>query len=91
MSPSLQPDKSTNLWVDLLSGDDGLSESISEPVVGNDVHEGGDLLDFLDDFVQRPVQNDSRSIPSQEQKPSDDGAHQYLNSFKFLAGQHMVC
>lgn len=91
VSPSLQSDKSTNLWMDLLSGDDGVSESISTPVIRNSVHEGGDLLDFLDDFVQEPVENDSKSTPSQEEMPLDKSAHQYLNTFRFLAGQQMVC
>lgn len=89
MSPPLQPYNSGNLSIDLLSGGDGFLESISPPVMRDDVHERGDLLDFLDDFVQQPVQSDSKSIRIQEGSIRDDGAHQYLHSYRLLAGQQL--
>lgn len=91
ISMPLQPYNSDNLTVDLLSGGDGFLESISPPVMRDDVHESGDLLDFLDDFVQQPVQSDSESIHLQQGNIPDDSAHQYLHSYRLLAGQHKVC
>uniref|UniRef100_A0A5B7B4H6 Putative phosphoinositide phosphatase SAC9 n=1 Tax=Davidia involucrata TaxID=16924 RepID=A0A5B7B4H6_DAVIN len=91
ISPQVQPDASTSLWVDLLTGGDTLSDSISQPVMGNVMHEGGDLLDFLDDaaFQHQTGGTDSKITSSQDGRPSDNGDQQYINCFKFLAGPHM--
>lgn len=91
MSPPSEPYNSGNLSVDLLSGGDGFLDSISPPVMRDDVHERGDLLDFLDDFVQQPVQSDSNRIHVQEGGIRDDDAHKYLHSYRLLAGQKLVC
>nr|XP_017235190.1 PREDICTED: probable phosphoinositide phosphatase SAC9 isoform X2 [Daucus carota subsp. sativus] len=88
-SPPLEPYNSVNSTVDLLSGGDGYLESSSPPVIRDDVHERGDLLDFLDDFVQQTVQSDSKSIHMQKGNIPEDSAYQYLNSYRLLAGQHL--
>lgn len=86
VAPSVQSDKSTSPWVDLLSGEDMFSESISQPVMANAVHEDGDFLAFLDDNVIKDQKggNDSQKIPQQDGRPSDDGAQQYISCFKLL-------
>lgn len=93
VSKSVQPDTFTNPWVDLLSGENTASESISQPATEMVVHEGGDILSFLDDHVMQYSNggNDSKSVRSQDSKPSDTGAEQYINCFKLLAGPRMVC
>ncbi|KAF2325556.1 hypothetical protein GH714_030315 [Hevea brasiliensis] len=46
--PSMQKTTSAN-WLDLLTGDDGVSEPVSHPLAQNNVQEGSDMLDFLDE------------------------------------------
>lgn len=89
--PSIQSVSSTNSFVDFLTGEIGFSDSISQPIGETIVHEGSDLLDFLDDPLDHPVSdtiNDSKVIPTKE--GSDDGSQQYIRSFKVLAGPHWV-
>ncbi|KAK3001911.1 hypothetical protein RJ639_020737 [Escallonia herrerae] len=87
----LQPDASTNLLGDLLSGEDRPSELISQPVLGNYGHEVGDFLDFLDDDViqHQDGTNDSKSNSLQGGRPSDNGAQQYIHCFNSVAGPRM--
>ena len=92
VSSVAQPDASANLWVDLLTGDLP-SESISQPVTGNSVHEEGGFLDFLDEAVTEHLNDETNSklISSQHRRHSDNGTQQYINCFKLLAGPNMVC
>ncbi|KAI3468569.1 hypothetical protein Pfo_025232 [Paulownia fortunei] len=87
--PSLQSESSANSLVDLLTGEVTLPDSISQPVTEIIVHEGSDLLDFLDDVVTQPVSdgNHHSKIVS-SQGPSDNGSQQYIRLFKLLAGPH---
>ncbi|THG23694.1 hypothetical protein TEA_008791 [Camellia sinensis var. sinensis] len=90
--PPVQPDISANLWVDLLTGDNMTSESISQPqLVENSVHEGGDFLDFLDKAVTEHPNGETNSkfTSSHDTRSSDSGAQQYINCFKLFAGSHM--
>ena len=88
----VQPDASANLWIDLLTGDMP-SESISQPVTGNSVHEEGGFLDFLDEAVTEHLNDETNSklILSQDGRHSDNGTQKYINCFKLLAGPNMVC
>ncbi|GFY81280.1 sacI homology domain-containing protein [Actinidia rufa] len=90
VSSVAQPDASANLWVDLLTGDLP-SESISQPVTGNSVHEEGGFLDFLDETVTEHLNDETNSklISSQHRRHSDNGTQQYINCFKLLAGPNM--
>ncbi|KAL3652806.1 putative phosphoinositide phosphatase sac9 [Castilleja foliolosa] len=86
---SLQSELSANPLVDLLTGEVIIPESISQPVAEAVVHEGSDLLDFLDDVVSQPVSvtNNHSNIASLQQT-SDNGSQQYIRLFKLLAGPH---
>ncbi|XP_057491304.1 probable phosphoinositide phosphatase SAC9 [Actinidia eriantha] len=90
VSSGAQPDASANLWVDLLTGDLP-SESFSQPVTGNSVHEEGGFLDFLDEAVTEHLNDETNSklISSQHRRHSDNGTQQYINCFKLLAGPNM--
>lgn len=81
---------STN-WLDLLTGDNMMSESISQPVMEASVHEGGGFLDF-DKTVVEHVNGEinPKLASSQDNVTSDSCVQQYINCFKFLAGTHMV-
>ena len=84
---------SANDWVDLLTGGDAFSESISQPVTENAANEGGGLLDFLDQaVVDYPgPETDHKSSTSQDGRPQESGTQKYINCLKSLAGPHMVC
>lgn len=102
-----QSEPSANSFVDLLSGEVVFSDTISQPVAESVVHEGGDLLNFLDDFISEPVSQGNNNLGdvvrqsvSQENNnskivssegPSDNGSQEYIRLFKFLAGPHWVC
>lgn len=86
---SINSVSSTNSLVDLLTGEVAFPNSISQPVAETVVHEGSDLLSFLDDVTQ-PVSDGNNKIVS-PQEPIDDGSKQYISLFKLLAGPHWVC
>ncbi|KAL3635791.1 putative phosphoinositide phosphatase sac9 [Castilleja foliolosa] len=86
---SLQSESSANPLVDLLTGEVIIPESNSQPVAEAVVHEGSDLLDFLDDIVTQPVSDtNNHSIIASSQRPSDNGSQEYIRLFKILAGPH---
>lgn len=88
-TPPVQVDTSTNL-VDLLTGE-RIPESISQSVTGTLVHEGSDLLDFLDDAATQPVvhgNKESKIIPSHG--PLDSGVQEYIKCFQLIAGPQWV-
>lgn len=87
-----QSESSANSFVDLLTGEVVFPDTISQPVPEIVVHEGSDLLDFLDDDLCQPVSqgnNNSKIVSSQG--PSDSGSQEYIRLFKLLAGPHWVC
>lgn len=88
--PTLSNSSSDN-WLDLLTGDGTRSDTIPLPVVENVDNGRGDPLSFLDNPVNE-YQDDEihcQSSPSLEVKPSDNGAKQYINCLKSLAGPQM--
>lgn len=84
---------SSNDLVDLLTGGDLFSESVSQPVTENAAYEGGDSLDFLDHAVveYHGPQTDHKSSTSQDGRHQESGTQKYINCLKSLAGPHMVC
>lgn len=86
-----QPNASADLWVDLLTGESAPSISIPPPVIESSVHEDSNFLDFLDEAVSGPQNGnlDSDVIPLQVGRPSDNGAPQYIDCFKSLAGPNL--
>ncbi|GMI96044.1 ARABIDOPSIS THALIANA SUPPRESSOR OF ACTIN 9, SUPPRESSOR OF ACTIN 9, MURUS 11 [Hibiscus trionum] len=82
---------SANDLVDLLTGGDILSESVSLPVTENVTYGGGDLLDFLDQSVvdYHGPETDHKPATPQDGSPQDSGTQKYINCVKFLAGPHM--
>lgn len=91
--PSVQQITSTNLWVDLLTGEETSSEPFSQPVREKVVNEGSDLLDFLDQAAIEfsGAQNDQRHSSSQDMQTSDSISQQYITCLTSLAGPRMVC
>lgn len=87
---AVQQSTSSNLWADLLTGEDTSSEPIYEPVRENVGNEGSDLLDFLDQVVVG-AQNDPVHSASQDLQPSESSSQQYLTCLTSLAGPSMVC
>ncbi|CAI9108519.1 OLC1v1008119C1 [Oldenlandia corymbosa var. corymbosa] len=84
-------DKSSNSWIDLLTGEERSSDSISEPIVQTIIPEGSDLLDFLDDAVvhhQNGGKGDNAKVMSSQQ-PSDSSTQQYIECLKLLSGPRM--
>ncbi|XVF84266.1 hypothetical protein PTKIN_Ptkin17bG0019500 [Pterospermum kingtungense] len=79
--------------VDLLTGGDMVSESVSQPVTvtENVAYGGGDLLDFLDHAVieYHGPETDHRSSTAQDGRPQESGTQKYINCLKSLAGPHM--
>ncbi|XVF29593.1 hypothetical protein REPUB_Repub15cG0135400 [Reevesia pubescens] len=89
--PTSAKQGSANDWLDLLSGGDMFSESVSQPVTENAAYEGGDLLDFLDQAVvdYHGPENDHKSSISKDGRPQKSGTQKYINCLKSLAGPHM--
>ncbi|KAL6556456.1 putative phosphoinositide phosphatase sac9 [Orobanche gracilis] len=85
----MQSESSANSLVDFLTGEATIADSISLPVADAVVHEGSDLLDFLDDVASQPVfdTKNHSDIPS-SQRPSNNCPQQYIRLFKLLAGPH---
>lgn len=88
LAAPVQQNTSAN-WLDLLTGDNMLSESISQPVTEDSVHEGGGFLDFDKAVVEHANGETNFKLASQDNITSDSGVQQYINCFKFLAGPHM--
>ncbi|KAJ4723770.1 Phosphoinositide phosphatase [Melia azedarach] len=88
-STSVQQSGTADPW-DLLTGGDTFSHPLAEPVTRNVVHEGDDLLDFLDQSIveYRGVET-GKSSSTQDGKSPDSGAQQYINCLKSLAGPRM--
>ncbi|KAL8521360.1 hypothetical protein ACS0TY_011765 [Phlomoides rotata] len=85
---SINSVSSANSLVDLLTGEVALPNSISQTVAETVVHEGSDLLSFLDDVAQPVSDGNNCSKIVSPQEPTDDGSRQYIRLFKLLAGPH---
>lgn len=82
-SSALPPAKSGGTWVDLLSGDDILSGSISQQAALHDPF----LNPFHDhDEANRPPPKD----PVQDKVPTESGPQQYISCFKMMTRSHAV-
>ena len=92
LPPLVQQSASANLWVDLLTGEGTVSEPIVEPVRGNALNEGSDVLDFLDQAVVEfhGAEDDHTHSSSQDLRPSDSSSQQYLTCLTSLAGPSVV-
>ncbi|XP_015578272.1 probable phosphoinositide phosphatase SAC9 isoform X2 [Ricinus communis] len=90
VTASIQQSASAD-WLDLLTGGDAFSEPISHPLQQNNIQEGSDLLDFLDNAVVEfhGAETDKKFSSSQDAKPTDS-AQQYINCLKTLAGPKMT-
>nr|GMD99831.1 probable phosphoinositide phosphatase SAC9 isoform X1 [Ipomoea batatas] len=88
--PTTVADTSTNLWVDLLTGESQVPDSNPMPAGGTVLHEGGDLLDFLDDAVTQPQHggNDGSKVISLEGQATNC-TRLYTDCLKQLEGHNM--
>lgn len=86
-SAPAQPDASASPWVDLLSGESTHPLSTFQPEMANDLYQGDDLLDFLDNAVSgnRGAEEEVKVSSPQDGRPLD-GAQQYINVLKSLTG-----
>ncbi|XP_010278654.1 PREDICTED: probable phosphoinositide phosphatase SAC9 [Nelumbo nucifera] len=90
--PSTQPNATSGIWVDLLTGDAMLPDSIAQPQTKNVSSVGGELLDFLDDAVTKyhgPEADSKFSSPKDEGGPDDSATQHYINCLKALTGLNM--
>ncbi|KAG8654390.1 hypothetical protein MANES_05G186753v8 [Manihot esculenta] len=89
--PSMQNSSSAN-WLDLLTGEDKISEPVSEPfshpLAQNNVQEGSDSLDFLDQAVieYHGAERDNKFSSSHDA----NNVQKYINCLKTLAGPQMT-
>ncbi|XP_057992420.1 probable phosphoinositide phosphatase SAC9 isoform X2 [Hevea brasiliensis] len=85
--PSMKKTTSAN-WLDLLTGDDGVSEPVSHPLAQNNVQEGSDMLDFLDEAATEyhGAVTDCKFSSSHDAS----SAQKYINCLKNLAGPRMT-
>lgn len=92
MPPPVQPSASANNLVDLLTGEVILSEHIAQPLIGNAVDKGGDLLDFLDQAVVQyhGAETDHKLSSSHDVRSSDSSSQQYIDRLKSFSGPRMV-
>ncbi|XP_022140904.1 probable phosphoinositide phosphatase SAC9 isoform X2 [Momordica charantia] len=76
--------------VDLLTGEVAFSDTISQADSGTVVHQGGDVLDFLDQHVEHHSAEADHKVSSPEDpKVTDSCSQLYINCLKSLAGPHM--
>ncbi|KAG9158712.1 hypothetical protein Leryth_027331 [Lithospermum erythrorhizon] len=86
----MSPEKagtSSNMWVDLLTGEPKVSDSSSQPVMGPLLHQQTDLLDFLDDsdiHSQEPTDGRNSDSNTILQGSADKATNQYINCFKLI-------
>lgn len=92
LSKPVKTNASPDQLVDLLTGEVIFSDTTSQPVSGPVVHQGDDLLGFLDQHVGFPVADTDRKVSSAEDpKATDSSSQLYINCLVSLAGPHMVC
>nr|GFD25634.1 probable phosphoinositide phosphatase SAC9 [Tanacetum cinerariifolium] len=86
LSSSLaKSENSTSTWVDLLSGDDVMSGSISQPVPETALHDP-----FLNPFHHDDEVNDPPKGSVQDQLPTESDPQQYISAFKMLTASHVA-
>ncbi|XP_024985073.1 probable phosphoinositide phosphatase SAC9 isoform X1 [Cynara cardunculus var. scolymus] len=83
--PPAKSEKSTSTWVDLLSGDDIISGSISQPVPEAALHDP-----FLNPFHDHDEANDSPKVSVQDKVPTECGPQQYISCYKMLTASHVA-
>lgn len=90
-TPPVQQSASAD-WLDLLTGGDEFSEAVSHPLSQNNVQEGSDFLDFLDQTVSEDHGTETFHAlsSSQDRQSPDIGAEKYINCLKTLVGPQMV-
>lgn len=92
LSKSVKTSASADQLVDLLTGEVTFSALNSQPVSGTVVHQGDDLLGFLDQHVGfHGAETDHRVSLPEDPKVTDNCAQLYINRLISLAGPHMVC
>lgn len=92
LSKPVKTSASADQLVDLLTGEVTFSDTISQPVSGPVVHQGDDLLGFLDQHVGSHVAESNHKVSSAEDpKVTDSCSQLYINCLVSLAGPHMVC
>lgn len=89
--PPMQKRTSEN-WLDLLTGEDAFSEPVSLPLTQNNVQEGSNLLDFLDQAVIEydGAETDKKFSSSHDARATDSSAQKYINCLKTLSGPQMT-
>ncbi|XP_047317459.1 probable phosphoinositide phosphatase SAC9 [Impatiens glandulifera] len=87
VSSPVHSDTSSSQRLDLVSGDNRISESISEPVITRNVH--GDDSDIHNSLGQVRTNVNGRRTLAQIERPSEHAAQEYINCFKQLAGPNM--
>jgi len=93
-SENVQPptllNSSSNNWLDLLTGDGTISDPAPLPVMEKvDKGQGDSSLD--NPFSERTGDNTGPWSSAVGVKQADNGARQYINCLKSLAGPQMVC
>lgn len=91
-SKSVKTSASADQLVDLLTGEVTFSDTVSQPVSGSVVHQGDDLLGFLDQHVGFHGAETDHKVSSLEDPNITNSCSQlYINCLTSLAGPHMVC
>lgn len=89
LSALTQPSASNN-WVDLLTGEVTVSDHNTHPLMGNEIDEKSDMLDFLDQATVE-YHGDSDHKLSQDGQNSESSSEQYISCIKSLVGLKKVC
>ena len=92
LSEPVKTSASADQLIDLLSGEVTFTDTISQPVSGTAVHQGEDLLDFLDQHVGfHGAETDVKVSPAEDPKVADSCSQLYINCLISLVGPRMVC
>lgn len=93
VSEPVQSSSSSNNWLDLLTGEDGFSNHIDQPVTERIVDQGSEFLDFLDQAAveyQGAAKSEISFSSSVETGTQGSSSQQYINCLKSLVGPQMV-
>lgn len=82
---SLKSQNSSSTWVDLLSGDDIISGSISQPVQQTALHDP-----FLNPFHVDDEESEPPSPKVSVPLPTESGSQQYISCFKTMTRSHVA-
>ncbi|KAG7024671.1 putative phosphoinositide phosphatase SAC9 [Cucurbita argyrosperma subsp. argyrosperma] len=90
LSEPVKTSSSADQLIDLLSGEVTFTDTISQPVSGTAVHQGDDLLDFLDQHVGfHGAETDGKVSPAEDPKVADSCSQLYINCLISLVGPRM--